>query len=142
MKYFILILLVSILVFSCRKPEYPGETVHERIIENNSSHSINIKNLYNNEIKIPRGESFEDKFVSEGENPPQVYGYLIPETDSIEVIYDDTLTVYHGSINYLMLRDLRRNDMFNLTESKTNGFNHYTYTYSFTDVDYDEARTK
>jgi|TARA_B110000259_G_scaffold181066_1_gene222557 hypothetical protein len=142
MKYFILILLVSILVFSCRKPEYPGETIHDRFIENNSSHSIKIKNIFFYDVEIQSNETFKDGFISEGDSPPRISGYYITKTDSIEVIYDDTLSVFHGSKNYTMFRDLRRYDMFNFTESETNGSTHYTYTYTFTDADYDEAKTK
>ncbi len=142
MKNLTLILFAIILIYSCRKPEPIIYTFHDRIIENNSSHSIKIKNLAYYDIDLQKNENFKKEVNGEGESPPQIYGYLIQETDSIEVIYDDTLTVYHGSKHYTMYRDLRRNDMFDLDESQTNGFNHYTYTYTFTDADYEEAKTK
>ena len=142
MKNYQLIFLAVILAFSCRKPEIQGETIHERIIENKSSHSIKIKNLAFNEIELEKNENFEKRTISDGENPPIISGYLIPEIDSLEVIFDDTLTVFHGSKLYTMFRDLRRNDLFNFTEKGINGINHYTYTYTFTDADYEEAKTK
>ena len=32
--------------------------------------------------------------------------------------------------------------MFNLTEKEVDGINHYTYTYTFTNADFEEAKTK
>jgi hypothetical protein len=140
-KNYILIFLISIFSFSCRKPGVERYITQERVIVNNSSHSIKIKNLVNYDIILQKNEIFDGNFNYAGK-PNPTHKYFILETDSLEIIYDDTLTVFHGSKLYTMFRDLRRNDMFDLDESETNGSTHYTYTYTFTNADFDEAKTK
>ena len=64
-------------------------------------------------------------------------------SDSIEVTFNDTLTIFHGSALYNINRDLRILESYNYEEkSELKHFEDHYYSYTFTKADFEEAKTK
>ena len=94
-------------------------------------------------ISLPsNGGIYETKTYEKGHTLPVTFGYLTSELDSLVIIYDDTLAIFHGSKKYIVLRDLRKNEMFTYKTKREDKTIEYTYNYTFTNADYEEAKTK
>ena len=138
MKYFNSLLLIAIitLTFSCNK-------------EVDTNHSIEIKNYSSNKIEIPTpdtgdvenitilqpNKSYKYNFSERGNQPKFsgfIHGFL---RDSAKIIFNDTLTIYHGSKQYNVARDIKMVNSY----VYEGGDRSHQYTYTFTNEDFREA---
>tara|TARA_B110000090_G_C13246278_1_gene394564 strand:- start:235 stop:666 length:432 start_codon:yes stop_codon:yes gene_type:complete len=138
MKYLkpLQILIALFFIFSCNKEISTGHLI---VINNYSSHKIEIPtpdtgdNLLRTTLESNKSYSYD---FSERGNQPKfigiIHGFL---NDSAKIIFNDTLTIYHGSNQYSIKRDIR---MVNSYEYEGIG-NDHNYTYTFTNADFREA---
>jgi hypothetical protein len=147
MKTQILFLILTISILSCKKETESTATIE---IINDSSHYIKITpyqlyfiGYYKDTLVIPPNNS---EIVSQssrgGINPFDSDNNFI-RLDSITVIYNDTLQVVHGSSLYSVNRSLTKYKSYiyeDRTEKKHLINHHFEYT--FTNADFDEAKTK
>lgn len=143
MKRIVVILICFIPLLGCDRlfgggenfPEIP-DIVHYTIIENNSSHVIEVEAIWEGEIYpytlYPDQRKVFDIWLYEYKLP-----YFPTLGDTAQVIYDDSITVLHTKQD---VQDVSRSIMLrsSFTGGKVNDKLYEIY-YTFTDVDYEEA---
>jgi hypothetical protein len=111
-------------------------------IVNNSDFKIRLNDYDNGKIYdsiIILENNYYEKFLnSDGDNGPALFP---PFSDSVEVIFDDTLSIFHGSKNYNVNRNIKLITSYTGGEriESTNFIFEYHYEYIFTNADFEEA---
>lgn len=135
MKKLMIIILV-IHLFSCNK-ETSQSTVYKTKYINNSNHNIKIKNLIFKVIEISSGNTHEESRDVEGidgdENPVNL------NMDTVEIIYNDTLSIKHPGSFYTVKKDIRNPENYNNKKEENDFGVIYTHSYTFTNEDFREA---
>ena len=98
-----------------------------------------IRNTHASVVVIDGDTDAFDANFNYPDKPTPTHKYFIIETDSLEIIYDDTLTIFHGSNQYHVARDLRLIDNFKITGLTVDNVDYETQSYTFTNEDFMEA---
>ena len=139
MRFLFIIILISMYLSSCTKEK---ETTYYYKVTNSSEHKIVLNNYSQGSIVETTNlysTNFEEYTYSvrgeSGHSEP-------PFGDSVEVIFDDSLSIIHQSQLYNVIRNLKNNESYTAGE-ETRGSKKYMfeyhYDYIFTNEDYQEA---
>ncbi len=139
MKTAMISIFIVLCLTSCQKEE---ETTYYFKIINNSGQQIDLINYSQGTIvektNILPSDVKEYTFSVRGEGGPSEP----PFGDSVEVVFNDTISIIHGSQNYIVNKSLLNISSYSNGE-KITGSKHYMYEYHydyfFTIQDFDEA---
>ncbi|MEN8928649.1 MAG: hypothetical protein ABF242_06800 [Flavobacteriales bacterium] len=133
-KYNTTIIAISILyLMSCNKEQ---TTNHQFFVNNSSSHKVEIP-IFDGlgRTSLLPNNSYNVIFNERGLNSKLQDFVIYFNSDSVKLIYNDTLTISHGSVNYNIAKDIRK---INSYSYESLGDDH-KYSYNFTNEDFREA---
>ena len=149
---FVYFLFILVLFSSCKKKENIPVNIISFI--NSSDTKIKIK-LYNDSffMRYDTNYSVIDSVIL---NPSEIWEYanynnrdyyyyiedFFNRLDSVQVVYNDTLSIYHGSKLYKVKKSIKNKNSFTY---RVRGYSKYAssyhYEYFFTNADFEEAKT-